>query len=97
MFADISEEYSASIFREEEKNSIEKYGMNIGSGTTWLGNLFFQVGIYIKATVRLLVFPTCYSRRKNWYDVPPVETHRGKLLILPLSAWVRVQAVIGIP
>jgi hypothetical protein len=42
MLADISEEYSASIFREEEKASIEKYGMNIGSRTTGLGNLFFS-------------------------------------------------------
>jgi hypothetical protein len=47
MFADISEEHSASIFREEEIASIEKHVANIGSGTTGLGNLFlFQVAIH---------------------------------------------------
>jgi hypothetical protein len=46
MLTDTSEEHSASIFREEEKVSTEKYGMNIESGTR-LGKLFFQVSIHI--------------------------------------------------
>jgi hypothetical protein len=34
MSADILGEHSASVFREEEKASIERYGMNIGTGKT---------------------------------------------------------------